>query len=109
MSPRFTRPATLLRTVDGTERDPNTNRPVRTVQRVPITISAPQPRPSTETTTDGGAQRQTWDLFVWTDTEITGSDRVEIDGLVYELDGDPGVFRVGRCFDHQEALISRAR
>jgi hypothetical protein len=101
--------AVLLRYVDGTDRDPVTNRPVRTVAEIPILISALQPRTSTEQTAAGGAQQQSWALFVWTDTPITGSDRVRFGGDIYELAGDAGVHRDGAQFHHQEAVVTRAR
>lgn len=101
--------ATLLRYVDGTERDPATNRPERTVAEVPVKVSALQPHPSTEHTANGGSQRQSWRLFVWTDTPITGSDRLRFGGEVYELEGDAAVWRDGARFHHQEAVVVRSR
>jgi hypothetical protein len=104
--PRHRVRASLLRYAEGAERDEATNRPVRTETSTPIVVSAPQPIASTEAP---DVQGQAWRLFVWTDTAIAGSDRIRVADVTYEVVGDPGVWRVGSTFHHQEAVLTRSR
>ena len=38
---------------------------------------------------------------------LVASDRVKVDGLVYEVTGDPGVHRLGGRKHHLEAIVTR--
>lgn len=58
----------------------------------------------------GNVQAETFALYLPPDTTIDGSDRVSVDGVVYELDGPPWPAfnpRLGRT-THIEATVKRA-
>ncbi len=46
--------------------------------------------------------------FFETDADITAYDRVECDGLTYEVVGTPGLHRAPRGAHHYEVVLTRA-
>lgn len=88
---------------DTSERDWSTGVARTTYQGVSV-----QGQPSSEFTTDRDAVTIRKELYAHVDTDLTFSDRVEYDGAVYEVDGEPQRERHGLHTDHLYALLRRS-
>ena len=81
---------TILRD-SSTEPDPYGDPPTSTTTRIPVPGSCVAPRYSTEPTIRGSQGviiGKTW--FVPAGTDVRYTDRAEIAGVVYLIEGDPG-------------------
>lgn len=60
---------------------------------------------------DGRLQSTTWRAFLPGDVELTGWDALRVDGVLYELEGDPWQVRHprGGTFHHVECELRRVR
>lgn len=104
--------ATILRAQDGPVDDYGT--PTR------VWAADPRPRPcalqpttlvraSSEETVGSDAQSSAWQIVLPADVQLAGVDRVEVDGVTYEVDGPPLVVRTPRGPHHVEARLRWTR
>jgi hypothetical protein len=68
-----------------------------------------QQQQRSEDTVDADRQSESWTLFVEPDATIDGGDRIEIDGVTYQVDGPPWHARNPRTQieTHIEARVRR--
>lgn len=105
----LTRPCTLLmRSQAETTTDVYGDEQPRVAPEVATTCQL-QPQSRDEPDDQGELSVTTWRLWLNAGTEITTQDAVIVDGVTYEMVGDPGVWEAGGSkLDHLEATVKRA-
>lgn len=103
----LTRPATLLlRTRSGEDA---LGDPTYETASIPVVCELQQTSSSEDH--EGGLQLTRYRVWLPADAPLEGWDALELDGAVYELDGDPNPVwhPPTRSVHHVEAAVSRAR
>lgn len=107
MKPRWRETVTRIRAVLVPDEygTPGINRDWTNATEIDIPGCEVQPLPSTEYDAGREAVTTRWRLFAPVDADIIASDRVRVDGTVYEADGDVQLWGWGT--PHIEALLKR--
>jgi hypothetical protein len=109
LSDLITRPCTLNRATGTKTKDRYGNK--RAASETVETVCELQQRRRTEDPEQGELSDTVWDLFLPAGTELTTADSVTVDGVTYQLVGDPWPVRnpATQQDSHVEATVRRAQ
>lgn len=102
----MTKDATILRRVESGKKDRYGNALVETVED--DVRCAFQQRDRSESEDGGELSKARWNLWLPYGTELDTGDAVRVNGRVYEVEGEPGIFDEGSpSMWHVTAIVKR--